>query len=255
MTLDNPAQAYSPAAQDDPQGEGLMTNALSPVFAWQRQPTLSDHAGHLSALFFISGCNFQCRFCHNASLMGQPQQGISWERLQEIIRSLPQQWVDSVTITGGEPLLNPELEKLVKLCKSHGLLVKLDSNGSYPDRLAALLPLLDYVALDIKTSPSLYPDLTGWQHPERVFQSAQLLRSSAVKHELRTTIIEEHHRDVVMKELFLEIRGCNRYVLQPFVPRPHLPDPHYRIMTRTSPAQLQQLAKLAADYVREAIVR
>ena len=227
-----------------------MSSQTSPVFAWQRQPTLSDHAGHLSALFFTTGCNFTCRFCHNAALMSAVQTGIDWQHLDKILASLREHWVDSVTLTGGEPLLHASLPLLIDRIKQHGYQIKLDSNGSFPERLQPLLPQLDYVALDIKTSQACYPQLTGWHQPEQVLRSAELLASSGIDYELRTTIIEEHHDDGVMNALLQEIHGCRRYVLQPFIPRADLPDPSFRTLARTSPQRLQQLAALAAGHAQ-----
>jgi pyruvate formate lyase activating enzyme len=228
-----------------------MTSSTSPVYAWQKHPTLTDYRGHLSALFFISGCNFSCGFCHNARLMGQARPGLSWQRVGEILDSLPQQWVDSVTITGGEPLLHAQLGELIARITEKGLLIKLDTNGSRPDQLSTLLPGLNYVALDIKTCQAHYPHLTGCSAPERILQTAALLRDSGVPHELRTTIIEAHHTDEVMTALLEEIQGARRYVLQPFIPHPDLPDEKFRTMTRTTPQRLQELAVMAGKYVQE----
>ncbi len=228
-----------------------MTSTTSPVYAWQKHPTLTDHAGHLSTLFFTSGCNFSCGFCHNARLMGQASNSLSWQRVEEILDSQKQQWVDSVTITGGEPLLHAQLGELISRIKTKGLLIKLDTNGSLPDRLAALLPMLDYVALDYKTCQAQYPVLTSWTAPERVLQSVALLRESNVQHELRTTVIEAHHSDEVMSALLEEIRGCKKYVLQPFLPRQDLPDEKFRTLTRTTPQRLHELAVMAEKYVQQ----
>ena len=221
----------------------------SPVFAFQKQPTMIDFRGHYAALFFVSGCNFRCGFCHNAALMAEKKKGIGWERLQDFCEQLKEQWVDAVVLTGGEPTLHPELPELVDFFKKQGFLVKLDTNGSDPFVISALAQQLDYIAMDVKTSLDAYPVLTGFQDTDLVRQSIHFLKSSTLDYEFRTTIIESFHTDRMIMQMIRELDGAARYVLQPFIPRADLPDADLRQAERTSAGRLQKVAALARRYI------
>ena len=86
----------------------------SPVYAVLEKPSMIDFPGSLCGVFFLSGCNFSCGFCHNATLMGTKQAGLTWERLDEICKKFKADWVDAVCITGGEPTLSADLVKLIR---------------------------------------------------------------------------------------------------------------------------------------------
>lgn len=244
-----PLGAKAPREQAaPPQGE-------SPVYAFLENPSMIDYPGHLCAVFFISGCNFQCGFCHNASLMGQPHAGLTWSRLEEACRRFKAQWADSVCITGGEPSLSDRLPDLIRFFKRFGFRVKLDSNGSRPDRLRTCLPLVDYIAMDIKAGPSDYPSLTGFSDVDCLRESIRLIMDSGVDYEFRTTIIEPFHSDKQMKEIGEWIHGARRYCIQPFIPQETLPDPALRATRRTTPERLFEIEALVKPYVKQLLVR
>jgi len=232
-----------------------MSPDRSPVHAFRKHATLVDFPGRLAALFFVSGCNFRCGFCHNAALLGTAREGISWERLREVCASFRGEWTDGAVISGGEPTLAPGLPALVALLREQGFGVKLDTNGSFPDVLESLLSGLDYVAMDIKCGPATYARLAGFAGVDRVRRSADLLRARARDYEFRTTVIEPVHTDEEMIEIGAMIRGARRYVLQPFIPRDDLPDAAFRSVPRTSPARLRHLAALMGEYAAEVICR
>ena len=126
--------------------------------------TLLDYPEHTACTVFTSGCNFRCPFCHNASLVvDTPKESeISEEEffsfLQKRIGIL-----DGVCVSGGEPLLQPDIEQFIRKIKDMGFAVKLDTNGSFPDKLIHLVEqgLVDYVAMDIKNSPDTYVFTAG----------------------------------------------------------------------------------------------
>jgi pyruvate formate lyase activating enzyme len=221
----------------------------SPVFAFQKQPTMIDYRGHYAALFFIAGCNFRCGFCHNASLLAGKKKGIGWDRLRDYCEQLKEQWVDAVVLTGGEPTLHPELPELIHFFKDQGFLIKLDTNGSDPFVLSSLIHQIDYIAMDVKTSLDAYPVLTGFQDVDLVRQSIQFLKSSTADYEFRTTVIESFHTDRMIMQMLREIEGAARYVLQPFIARADCPNPDLRHAERTSVRRLQEIAKLAERYI------
>ncbi len=227
----------------------------SPVYAVLEKPSMIDFPGSLCGVFFLTGCNFTCGFCHNASLMGAKQVGLSWERIDEICVRFKADWVDAICITGGEPSLSPDLVELIKFLRERGFKIKLDSNGGRPDVLKKCLPLIDYIAMDIKAGLSGYPEIAGFTRTEKIEESIELIMSSGVDHEFRTTVIEPFHTDEQMHEAGRLIQGCNRYVMQAFVPQDTLATEEFRNKKRTTPDRLRHLEKLMAPYAKEIIIR
>lgn len=227
----------------------------SPVYAFLENPSLIDYPGQLCGVFFTSGCNFSCGFCHNAPLMGKKQAGLTWGRLDEICRKFKKEWVDAVCITGGEPTLAPGLLELISFFRNYGFKIKLDSNGGRPEVLKKCLPLVDYVAMDIKAGLSGYPALTGFVRTENIAESVQLIMSSGVEYEFRTTVIESFHTDEQMTEAGELIKGAKRYCIQPFIPKDNLPDLKLRETRRTTPDRLRRIEQLMKPYVQEIVVR
>ncbi len=227
----------------------------SPVYAFLEKPSMIDFPGTLCAVFFLSGCNFTCDFCHNASLMGKKQTGISWERLEAVCLKFKNDWTDAVCITGGEPTLSADLIELIRFFKSSGFKVKLDSNGGRPDVLKECLPLIDYIAMDIKTGPSGYADLAGFPDTAKIEDSVNLIMTSGVNYEFRTTVIDPLHTDELMHEAGELIRGAKRLCLQAFIPQETLPGETFRQLKRTPPERLRLLEKLMTPYVDQIIIR
>jgi len=215
-----------------------------------------DYPGRFAAVFFTSGCNFACGFCHNAALIGRQSAGLPRERITAACEKFKKDWVNGVVITGGEPTCSADLPELIDLFRNgFGFPVKLDTNGSDPDRLEAVLPLVDYVAMDIKCGLSAYASETGFPHPDRILRSIELLRTKARDYEFRTTVIEAVHTDEQMDEIGRMIKGSRRYALQPFIPRDDLPDRKYRTLKRTSAARLKELKNRMNGCAEEILLR
>ena len=214
-----------------------------------------DFPGHLCGVFFTSGCNFTCGFCHNAPLMGKKQKGLPWSRLDTVCQKFKKEWTDAICITGGEPTLIDDLPGLLRYFKEFGFKIKLDSNGSHPEILKECLPLVDYLAMDIKSGLSGYPEIAGYTRTEKIQESIRLILDSGTDHEFRTTVIESFHTDEQMLEAGDLIQGCKRYIVQAFVPQDVLPGEKFRTMRRTPPARLYELQNLMAPYADEVLVR
>ena len=227
----------------------------SPVYAYLQNPSMVDFAGRLAAVFFTTGCNFKCGFCHNAALMGTPRPGMSWRKLRKGCQRFASDWVDGAVITGGEPTLSPDLPDLIRFFKKYGWSVKLDTNGSSPEQLATCLPLVDYVAMDIKAGFSGYPALTGFDDVDLLRESIDLIKETAPDYEFRTTIIESFHDDDQMIEIAGMVAGARRYIVQPFVPSEELPVTAYREGTRTPTGRLEDVAALVSGCAEEVSVR
>ena len=227
----------------------------SAVYARMVQPTMVDYPGKMAALFFTRGCNFRCGYCHNSSLLAGGEKSYTWEELASFSDEYRRQWVDAVTISGGEPTLQPQLAATLEFLRRRGFLLKVDSNGSLPDVLPGILLLVDYLAMDIKCSPEKYPLLTGWQHPEAIVASIERIKSEARDYEFRTTLIEGFHDDAEILACARLVQGAKRLIFQPFLPHPDLPDEKMREIPRTRLSFLQHAAELASPWVEECIVR
>jgi pyruvate formate lyase activating enzyme len=232
-----------------------MTGSLSPVYGNLANPSMVDFPGRLAAVFFTTGCNFRCGFCHNAGLLAERKPGYAWPKLEEICGGFRDQWVDGAVVTGGEPTLEPGLGDLLSFFRRLGFAIKLDTNGSRPEVLETVLAQVDYVAMDVKCSLASYPALTGFAHTDRVRRSIELVKSQARDYEFRTTLIPGFDTDAELRDIADLIRGARRYVLQPFLPREDLPDPRLRTAPRTAPARLKQLCALMQDCATDVSVR
>ena len=183
--------------------------------------TLLDYPGKVACTVFTGGCNFRCPFCHNASLV-LPQR-LSHEFPEEEILSFLKKRcgiLDGVAITGGEPLLHQDIGFFLRKVRDLGYKIKLDTNGSFPDRLEALIRdgLVDRVAMDVKNSPALYTATVGVPALDitPIEKSRDLLLSGAVEAEFRTTVVKGLHTRESLIETAKWIAGASEYYLQQF---------------------------------------
>lgn len=185
--------------------------------------TLLDFPEHTACTAFLAGCNLRCPFCHNAPLvLGNPSRGegsLSGEAFLAFLEKR-RDLLEGVCVTGGEPTLHPELPELLRKVRSLGYRTKLDTNGTRPEVLRALLAegLCDYVAMDIKTSPERYAVVTGVPDFDvsPVRESTALLMEGRVPFEFRTTVVSELHRAEDFEAVGQWLEGSERYFLQCF---------------------------------------
>lgn len=184
--------------------------------------TLLDYPDHMACTVFTGGCNMRCPFCHNASLVLRPGENPAYFE-EEIYAFLKKRQgvLDGVAITGGEPLLQHDLREFILRVRELGFAVKLDTNGSYPDRLAALIGegLLDYIAMDVKNSREKYALTVGVPHFDTapIEQSIALLRESGVPFELRTTVVKQLHTAEDIEDMGVWLAGDHAHYLQGFI--------------------------------------
>lgn len=183
--------------------------------------TLLDYPEKVACTIFTAGCNFRCPFCHNASLVTHidPEKNIPVEQIMDFLK---RRWrvLDGVCITGGEPLLQPELEDFIRRIKEIGYYVKLDTNGSNSRLLRYLAEqkLLDYVAMDIKNAPGKYGTTIGIEeyNLDEILRSVDFLLSGTVPYEFRTTVVREFHKREDFCAIGRWIKGAERYYIQGF---------------------------------------
>lgn len=184
--------------------------------------TLLDYPGCVAATVFVGGCSFRCPFCHNGGLVNNPlsQESYSEGEILEFL-SKRKRILKGVCITGGEPTLHADLPEFILKVKELGYRVKLDTNGYAPNVLKELIDqkLLDYVAMDIKNCPDKYALTAGMRDPfdiDRIKQSVNLLKTSSLLYEFRTTVVKEFHTREDLLEIAGWIKGCPHYYLQQY---------------------------------------
>lgn len=185
------------------------------------QLTLLDYPGKLASTVFVGGCNYRCPFCHNADLVAGtsnlpliPESSI----LRHILKR--KNALEGVCITGGEPTIYKDLPEFIEKIKDIGLLVKLDTNGTNPAMVKYLHEqgLIDYVAMDIKSSPSGYANAVGLEEVSmsEIFETTEFLLKGKIEYEFRTTVVEGIHSVEDFEKIGKWIKGAKRYFLQSY---------------------------------------
>ena len=182
--------------------------------------TLLDFPGKVACTVFTGGCNFRCPFCHNSRLVNGSAENIDEN---EVLAFLEKRrgLLDGVCITGGEPLLQPDIAEFIARIKQMGYAVKLDTNGSFPAKLKELAEqgLIDYAAMDVKNCPEKYSVTAGCEGLsfDDVRESIDFLLEGSIDYEFRTTVVKEFHTVDDIRSLAECIRGAKKYFLQYFV--------------------------------------
>ncbi len=185
--------------------------------------SLSDYPGKTAAIVFTQGCNFRCPFCHNGSLIPLDAPVGACIPEQKIVRHLEERrrLLEGVVVSGGEPTMQTDLPRFLRLIRGMGYAVKLDTNGSRPDVLRRLLDenLVDYIAMDVKAPPDRYDRLTGVSGPTRgVRESIRLIGRSGVRHEFRTTVVRPLLSDTDILLIREMLPPRSQHILQDFYP-------------------------------------
>ena len=184
--------------------------------------TLLDYPGKVACTVFTGGCNFRCPFCQNSDLVISPRlnPSIPASEVFELIEKR-RGMLDGVCISGGEPLMQNDLNDFISECKARGALVKLDTNGFLVDRLRTITEnrLVDYIAMDIKASPENYGKLVGIKafDPAPILESVELIKRSGIEHEFRTTVVGDLHTQADFEAIGEWLAGEPHYFLQKFV--------------------------------------
>ena len=155
--------------------------------------SLIEYPGHIADVLYVGACNFRCPYCYNVDLVLRPEQLPDMDE-PSLLRQLRRRvgFVDALVITGGEPTLQTDLIPFLSEVRQTGAAIKLDTNGYRPDVLSQCLErgVLDYVAMDIKTTLARYEQAAGVPvEVERVRQSIALLLQAGIDSEFRTTVV------------------------------------------------------------------
>jgi len=222
-----------------------------------RGTSLIDYPGSLCSVVFLAGCNFRCPYCHNPGLV-KCDPGLPRYSAEGVCRRLMDRrgFIDGVCVSGGEPTLHEGLPDLLRRVRSLGLRIKLDTNGSRPEVLKALLEskLVDYVAMDVKAPAAKYSIVCGARVSSRAIEeSASLLAESGVSYELRTTVAWTLLDEEDIVDIGEWLGGTGRYLLQPCRDGVHL-DPEFRA-GGIDRVRLEDLACLMRSYFPSVSIR
>ncbi len=219
--------------------------------------TLLDYPGRVACTLFLGGCNFRCPFCQNSGLVLSPgkEPVVPMEEVRKTLQKR-KKVLDGVCITGGEPTLAPDLPELIREIKEMGYLVKLDTNGYRPEVLGSLLEegLLDYVAMDIKSSPEGYAKAAGLPGLDlsRIQRSVELLMEGEVPYEFRTTVTRELHGKEEILSIGRWLKGCRRYALQNYRESEQVIMPVFSGFSRE---QLENFRKMLEPWIERVEIR
>jgi pyruvate formate lyase activating enzyme len=186
-----------------------------------QKSSLIDYPGRVSCVCFVSGCNFHCPYCHNPELVRGDPSLLSPVDDQSFYAFLTKRkgLLDGVVISGGEPTLRKDLPEMCATIKALGYAVKLDTNGSQPLMIKNLIQagLIDYIAMDIKTDPLLYPSTLARDcDPNQILSAIRIIMGSSPEYEFRTTCVRPLVDEGVMGKISRLIHGARLYVLQGF---------------------------------------
>jgi pyruvate formate lyase activating enzyme len=225
--------------------------------------SLIDYPDKICATVFTQGCNFRCPYCHNPELIQlRPKmsaRAAGGLKEQEVLSFLDRRKgkLDAVTITGGEPLLQSDLDNFLPAVKGLGYLVKLDTNGSFPSRLEKVIKSksVDYIAMDIKTSLDKYEYVTKRKiEKTKILDSIRLIMDSGFDYEFRTTVVKALFEKDDFFKIGQAIKNSRLYVLQRFVPSKSLDD-QFLDMPSCSGEELDSYREIIQGFVQRCVVR
>ncbi len=218
--------------------------------------TLLDYPGRVASTIFTGACNMRCPFCQNADLVLDPasQPRISEEEVLAHIRKR-KGIITGVCITGGEPTLQKDLLDFMRKIKDIGMDIKLDSNGYRPEVLRQVIDegLADYIAMDIKSSPTGYERAAGVPiDMSRIRESISLIMGSGLEYEFRTTVVRELHDEETFEDIGELIKGAERYFLQSYVDSDRVILPGFSSYPKE---ELEKYCNILHKYVKTVSIR
>lgn len=213
-----------------------------------------DYPGFISATVFLGSCNFRCPYCHNAQLVLNPDDVPTYpmDYFTDFLDSR-KDWLEGVCITGGEPLLHPDLAEFLTLLKKRELLVKLDTNGSFPSRLEGLLgnSLVDSIAMDIKAPLDEYEKVTRTPvDGDNIRKSINIIMNSGLDHVFRITVVPGLIDGEGMENIGRTLQGAKVFQIQQFVPVNTL-DPSFESRKPFKRKEIQALARRVEGFFSE----
>jgi pyruvate formate lyase activating enzyme len=233
------------------------------IIAGLQKTTLIDYPKKIACVVFLAGCNFRCPWCYSSELV-LPLKIVEQPRLEEkeffdFLRSR-KGLLDGVVICGGEPTINKDLPQFIQKIKNLGYPIKLDTNGSNPEMLKGLINtnLIDYIAMDIKAGQKnpIYQNLmTEGVTLDKIKESVELLKSSGLDFEFRTTVVNTIHTADDFREIAKWIGGPSiKYYLQNFRAEKTI-DPEFEKVEPFKKDFLEEIVKEISPFFKDCQVR
>jgi pyruvate formate lyase activating enzyme len=222
-------------------------------FSGLQKISLIDYPNKVASVLFTPGCNLRCPFCHNWRIAVEPKPPFLQETVALEILEARKKYVDAVVVTGGEPTMHKELPKFLAKLKERGFMVKLDTNGFYPEVLEECLPYVDYVALDVKTSLEKYKQL-GTKDTAGLMRTVEILKTGKVPYEFRTTAVPELVTAEDVKCIGEMVKGAKTHAFQQFVPQDTL-DKRFEALKPYAPETIAEFAENMKKYAENVILR
>jgi len=233
---------------------------LNMRLAGLRNTSLLDFPDRISAVVFTRGCNFSCGYCHNSQLIPMKAPPGDEDLPEDIFFSFLEKrrdLLDGVTITGGEPTLQPDLKDfIVKIREKHNLQIKLDTNGTDSKKIIELLEdgLLEYIAMDVKLGLDSYPLLAPKGVIPEIKKSVELIKNSNIDYEFRATVVPGMHDEKELNEIGRIVEGAEKFFIQNFRPVNTL-DPKLRESRTFAPSELKKFKYVMENYVSKVKIR
>ena len=230
--------------------------------------SLLDYPERVSAIVFTQGCNFRCQFCYNPMLVWPREVGKSKYKQKDhpqikeddlfVFLASRAGKLDAVVVTGGEPCLQADLPEFIGKIKQLGFLVKLDTNGSYPEVLEKLLKekLIDYIAMDLKAPGEKYKEATsGLADFQKAKKSVKIIMKSGLPYEFRTTVVPELLNKDDIAVMGKIIKNADKWYLQNFKSNVALVERELEGRVPYNARQMREMAEIGREYVKKCEVR
>ena len=226
-----------------------------------QKTTLIDYPGKIACTIFLFGCNFRCGYCHNPELVITPENfSYSEDKILDFLEKR-KKYLEGVCITGGEPLMNVDFEFLRKI-KDMGYKIKIDTNGSFPEKLKELIEkkLVDYIAMDVKASRENYEEVVNSNVPMEKIEKSIKIISNFHEHEFRTTVVERFHDGEEIKKIALWINNLSgnknsKYCLQGFKNSGKILGSEFLSEKDSNKSYLNELKKVCEPFHKEVFIR
>ncbi len=217
--------------------------------------TLLDYPGKMASIVFTGGCNFRCPYCHNMDIAQNKGEDVLEEEFFNHLKKR-KNVLEGVVVTGGEPLIRENIKDFIRKIKELGYAVKLDTNGSFPDRLKELVAehLVDYVAMDVKNSLKKYPTtvLNGFTGVDKIKESIDFLKQNNLPYEFRTTVCKELFEEEDFEEIGKMVQGAEVIYLQAFKKSEGVTGGDF---TPPTQEEMQKYQQILSKYAKNAKIR
>ncbi len=222
--------------------------------------TLIDYPGKVACTVFLSGCPFRCPWCYSGELV-MPEKikehpEITKDYFFEFLEKR-KGVVDAVVVCGGEPTINEDLPEFLSKIREKGFLIKIDTNGFNPEMIEKLIKnnLVDYIAMDIKSSLEKYKEATGVDVDiKKIKKSIAIIKESGIEYEFRTTLVPGFHQKEEVEKMAKAIEGANKYFLQNFLPEKTI-NGHFEEKKPFSSKDLEEFKESANLFVKMCEIR